>query len=94
MLQTGKSTTISVLSGVLIATGGKQYVAGCDLHDDPNLIHKYVGICPQFDVVWHDLTVAEHLNFQAWQRGVPYKLLKAEVQKAAIAVGLDGNIFL
>jgi ABC-type multidrug transport system ATPase subunit len=90
-LLSGKSTTISILSGTLLATAGKQYVAGCDLRVDPNLIHKYVGICPQFDVVWHDLTVAEHLSFQARQRGVPSGRLTAEVQKAALAVGLDGE---
>lgn len=87
----GKSTIISILSGTLMATSGKQYVAGCDLQIDPKLIHKHVGICPQFDVVWHDLTVAEHLSFQARQRGVPSKRLVAEVQKAAVAVGLDGK---
>ena len=34
----GKSTTISILSGTLLATGGKQYVAGADLQVDPHLI--------------------------------------------------------
>ena len=92
-LSIGKSTTISILSGTLLATEGKQFVAGCDLKVDPNRIHKYVGICPQFDVVWHDLTVAEHLSFQARQRGVTQHRLTAEVQKAALAVGLDGDGF-
>jgi ABC-type multidrug transport system ATPase subunit len=87
----GKSTTISILSGTLLATQGKQFVAGCDLKVDPSLIHKYVGICPQFDVVWDDLSVSEHLSFQARQRGIPSHRLAAEVQKAALAVGLDGT---
>ena len=45
------------------------------------------------DIVWHDLTVSEHLSFQARQRGVPQHRLYSEVQQAAIAVGLDGDGF-
>lgn len=44
-------------------------------------------------LVWKDLTVAEHLTFQARQRGVPSSKMSAEVQKAAISVGLDGDGF-
>lgn len=44
-------------------------------------------------IVWKDLTVAEHLTFQARQRGIPAHRLSAEVQKAALSVGLDGDGF-
>lgn len=47
---TGKSTTISILSGTLRASYGKIYIAGCDIEKDTSAIHRYVGICPQFDV--------------------------------------------
>mmetsp|Transcript_32 Transcript_32/g.58 ORF Transcript_32/g.58 Transcript_32/m.58 type:complete len:1981 (-) Transcript_32:168-6110(-) len=90
---TGKSTTISILSGTLKATYGEVYVAGSDLRIDTTAVHRYVGICPQFDVVWPDMTVEEHLAFQARQRGTPGKRIYAEVQKAAVAVGLDGDGF-
>ncbi len=43
--------------------------------------------------VWKDLTVAEHLAFQARQRGIPSHRLSGEVQKAAMSVGLDGDGF-
>jgi ABC-type multidrug transport system ATPase subunit len=90
---TGKSTTISILSGALRQTSGQVFVAGSDLSVDASAIHRYVGICPQFDVVWNDLTVEEHLTFQARQRGVLSHRMSAEVQKAAVAVGLDGDGF-
>ena len=89
----GKSTTMTILSGALRATAGNQFVAGKNLAFDTSSIHEYVGVCPQFDVVWHDLSVAEHLSFQARQRGVPSYRLSAEVQQAALAVGLDGDGF-
>jgi ABC-type multidrug transport system ATPase subunit len=84
---------MTILAGALRASGGKQFVAGKDLSHDTTSIHEYVGVCPQFDVVWADLTVSEHLAFQARQRGVPSHRLDAEVQQAALAVGLDGDGF-
>ena len=89
----GKSTLIGILSGVLDATSGQQYIGGLSLKTDKTDIHKLVGICPQFDIVWGELTVAEHLTFQAEQRGVPPRLVHAEVQRVAMAVGLDGDGF-
>lgn len=47
---TGKSTTISILSGTLRASFGNVFIAGCDIEKDTSAIHRYVGICPQFDV--------------------------------------------
>jgi hypothetical protein len=47
---TGKSTTISILSGTLRASLGKIFIAGCDIEKDNSAIYRYVGICPQFDV--------------------------------------------
>lgn len=89
----GKSTTMSILSGTLRPTSGDVYLAGEDLQKSTNAIHKYVGVCPQFDIVWTELSVSEHLSFQARQRGIPSERISAEVQQAAVAVGLDGDGF-
>ena len=89
----GKSTAISILSGQSQATAGRIYIAGQNIGTDANAIHKYVGICPQFDVIWEDLTVSDHLYFQARQRGIPTHLINAKVQLAAGCVGLDGDGF-
>jgi ABC-type multidrug transport system ATPase subunit len=84
---------MSVLSGTLRPTSGEAFVAGHNLRDDSNAIHRFVGVCPQFDVTWPDLSVEEHLSFQARQRGIPEARIAAEVQMAAVAVGLDGDGF-
>ncbi len=84
---------MSILSGTIKATAGRVFVAGCDIQLGAEAIHKYVGICPQFDVVWNDLNVCEHLEFQARQRGIPSNLIRSEVQQAAASVGLDGDAY-
>ena len=33
-------------------------------------IHKVMGVCPQDNVLWNDLTAAEHLRFYARLRSV------------------------
>jgi ABC-type multidrug transport system ATPase subunit len=84
---------MSILCGALQKSSGEIYLGGHNVSNNPGAIHQFVGVCPQFDVVWNDLTVAEHLSFQARQRGIPSGRVAAVVQQAAIAVGLDGDSF-
>lgn len=41
-----------------------------------------MGVCPQFDLLWPDLTVEEHLLFYARLKGIPPQLEKIKVEKA------------
>ena len=84
---------MSILSGTLRPSAGEIFLAGHDIQKSTDVLHKYVGVCPQFDVVWNDLSVSDHLSFQARQRGIPSERISAEVQQAAVAVGLDGDGF-
>ena len=89
----GKSTTISILSGTLTPTSGEVYVAGENIVQNASNVYRLVGVCPQFDIVWSELSVEEHLFFQARQRGVPPPNVYAEVQRVAVQIGLDGDSF-
>ena len=51
-------------------------------------IRKLMGVCPQFDILWEDLTVGEHLYFYARLKGVPYKEEVAAVKQALSQVSL------
>ena len=63
----GKTTTINMLTGLLnpsagealIATsnGAKSITCATDMAD----IRNAMGICPQFDILWENLTAKEHL---------------------------------
>ncbi len=35
------------------------------------MVQLQIGVCPQFDVLWNDLTVEEHLYFYARLKGIP-----------------------
>lgn len=48
-----------------------------------------IGVCPQFDLLWLDLTVEEHLLFYARLKGVHRDLEKARVQQSMAEVKLE-----
>lgn len=43
------------------------------------MVHMHMGVCPQFDILWEELTVEEHLYFYARLRGISGKEEKKKV---------------
>ncbi|KAJ3203256.1 hypothetical protein HDU67_010287, partial [Dinochytrium kinnereticum] len=84
----GKTTLISILTGVYGASEGVARLAGFEIGRESSEIYKVIGVCPQFDILWDDLTVAEHLYFYARLKGVPRKQEKASVRKSLESVSL------
>ncbi|KAF9018949.1 hypothetical protein CPC16_011027 [Podila verticillata] len=84
----GKSTMIHLLTGLYKPTCGTAYVAGASIHDQMALVHSRTGVCPQHDILWDDLTVADHLLFYSRLRGVPPSLEQQAVAYAIASVCL------
>lgn len=59
----GKSTTIGLLSGLYEPTKGSASVFGVDLFNERFEARRFIGICPQYDVLFDLLTPEEHLHF-------------------------------
>ena len=89
----GKTTALQVLSGALTPTGGNALIGGFDVLKDMKSIHSILGICTQFDIVWANLTVKEHLLCYAKIKGVPKADRNSEAQKIATKVKLDGDAY-
>jgi ABC-type multidrug transport system ATPase subunit len=53
-------------SGILKADEGTAYVNRYDIHDYLTDVRRSTGICPQKDMLFHDLSVMEHLLLFAW----------------------------
>ena len=47
-----------------------------------------MGVCPQFDLLWPQLTVAQHLYFYARLKGIPSKEIAEKVSTAIQQVKL------
>ncbi|KAI9322033.1 hypothetical protein DFJ73DRAFT_875853 [Zopfochytrium polystomum] len=64
----GKSTLVSVLTGLQRASSGDAVIAGHHLaggvsRDAGLARQERIGVCPQQDLLWEDLSIREHLYF-------------------------------
>ncbi|CAN6577001.1 unnamed protein product [Malus baccata var. baccata] len=84
----GKSTTISMLVGLLRPTSGDALVFGKNIVTDMDEIRKELGVCPQSDILFPELTVREHLEIFAILKGVQEDLLNGAVVDMVDQVGL------
>jgi ABC-type multidrug transport system ATPase subunit len=70
-------------------SSGHATLAGYDISKDTKNVYQSIGICPQFDILWPDLTISEHLYFYARLKGVLWKDEKKAVDAALKSVSLS-----
>jgi ABC-type Na+ transport system ATPase subunit NatA len=87
----GKTTALSVLAGTLSQSDGTVSVCGFDVTAERNEVYTVLGVCPQHDRLWPDMTVQDHLVFYARLKGVLPSIERACVQQLSETVGLDGD---
>lgn len=68
----GKSTTLSVLTGTLKPTSGFVSIFGYSIATQRDRVSQMIGYAPQHDILWPDLTPAEHIAIFAELRGISY----------------------
>lgn len=61
----GKSTTMSIITGMISATKGTVIIDGYDIRKNMDQVRSELGLCPQHNLHFTDLTVLEHLKFFA-----------------------------
>uniref|UniRef100_A0A7N9AR62 P-type phospholipid transporter n=1 Tax=Mastacembelus armatus TaxID=205130 RepID=A0A7N9AR62_9TELE len=84
----GKTTTMSILTGLFPPTSGTALINGYDINTDMDSIRKYLGMCPQHNVLFNELTVEEHIYFYARLKGCSRDELKIEMDQMIKDVGL------
>ncbi|KAF8060280.1 ABCA2 [Scenedesmus sp. PABB004] len=88
----GKTTTINCLTGVLPLSGGEALVCGRPVGAEGGLdaLRPLMGVCPQFDVLWGELSGAEHLAILGHIKGLPRPRVRAEAAALLARVALTG----
>lgn len=84
----GKSTTISMLCGLISPSSGDAMIEGKRISTDMGLIRQSLGVCPQHDILFPELTVLQHLQMFATFKGVPLSEIDNAAQKMIREVGL------
>ncbi|CAM6001577.1 unnamed protein product [Sphagnum balticum] len=88
----GKSTTISMLTGLIRPSSGDALIWGHSIRQDMNNIRRTIGVCPQQNVLFNYLTVKEHLELFASLKGVPKLNVDGEVQDMVTRLGLQDKL--
>ena len=77
---------ISILTGQILPDSGDAWVGGHHIISDLASVYKSIGVCPQFDLFWEDLTVVEHLLFYLRLKGCDSKDELAHVRDVCAQV--------
>ncbi|XP_068150684.1 phospholipid-transporting ATPase ABCA3-like [Drosophila tropicalis] len=77
----GKSTTLNMLTGIIPPTAGTALINGKDICTQVDAARRSLGICPQHDVLFNDMTVRHHIVFFSRLKGVRGEAVEREVQK-------------
>uniref|UniRef100_A0A803M188 ABC transporter domain-containing protein n=1 Tax=Chenopodium quinoa TaxID=63459 RepID=A0A803M188_CHEQI len=89
----GKTTTINCLTGITSVTAGDALIYGNSIRNSAGMsnIRKIIGLCPQFDVLWNELTGEEHLQLLARIKGLLPASIKEAVKKSLEEVRLTNS---
>ncbi|KAL0491507.1 ABC transporter A family protein [Acrasis kona] len=79
----GKTTLINILCGVYTPSTGSCFLLGNSLTSATGIdrIQKLIGLCPQHDVLFPDLTALEHLELFADIKGIPVKERRSTINQ-------------
>ncbi|MEG2842828.1 MAG: ABC transporter ATP-binding protein [Ruthenibacterium sp.] len=86
----GKSTTMSIMTGCLAATAGSVFVDGEDLRKNPAAAKMKIGYLPEIPPLYLDMTVQEQLTFAANLRNIPTKNQDAQISLACQRLQITG----
>jgi len=92
----GKSTTINMLigqctapliyhsslvSGLVEPGEGDAYFYGYSVRKNLDMLRSMLGVCPQHDVLWGDLTAIEHMKLFGHLKNIPSDKMKEEINE-------------
>ena len=72
----GKTTLINMMTGMLAPDAGDCTIWGKSILSSMDEIRQDLGLCPQHNILWDELTSFEHLMFFGGLKGVPRSVLK------------------
>lgn len=85
----GKITTINILSCYLKPTSGEGRVNNFDVVKEATEVKKHIGIAPQENIFYEELTVYENLMFFGKMYTIDSSILKERANNLIKKVGLD-----
>lgn len=86
----GKTTTMSMLTGMTTPTSGTALINGFNIRTHIDDVRGSVGLCPQHNILFDELTVREHLIFYSRVKGMEsMDDIQSEVSRFLSIIELD-----
>ncbi|KAH8326811.1 hypothetical protein KR059_012458 [Drosophila kikkawai] len=85
----GKTTTISMLTGMFPPTSGTAIINGSDIRTNIEGARMSLGICPQHNVLFDEMSVSNHIRFFSRMKGLKGKAVEQEVAKYLKMIELE-----
>ena len=70
-------------------TPGNAYFYGLSIREDLDAIRNMLGVCPQHDVLWGDLTAKEHMQLFGYLKGISKDSMDEEISTLLEEVQLN-----
>jgi len=80
---------MSILTGLFPPSSGTAILNGFDIRTDIDSVRSSLGICPQFDVLFDELSVEEHLLFYCKLKNFDKNLAETEITRMIELLGLE-----
>ena len=84
----GKSTTMNIVAGLAQCTSGDGLIYNYSINDSIGSIQSLLGVCPQFDLLFLDLSAVEHIELYSELKMIDSHLIKGIVEDRLQAVRL------
>lgn len=85
----GKSTTIKMLTGVIAPSSGDARILGLDLRRNSLAIKRRIGVVPEEQCLFENLTATEYLTFIGRMYGLPARIALLRTRELMETLGLD-----
>jgi ABC-type multidrug transport system ATPase subunit len=70
-MEAGKTSTMKIMYGASRPTSGNAWIFGRSIRSQMHAIRSTLGVCPQFDVLYPDLSALEHIELFCGIKGIP-----------------------
>ncbi|CAF1508315.1 unnamed protein product, partial [Adineta steineri] len=87
----GKTTTTFILVGMLEPTSGQVTIQGMNNQSQIEEVRHYLGFCPQYDILYDELSVEEHLELIAKMRHMNKEFMKESIETILQLIGLTND---
>ncbi len=84
----GKTTLFRILSTLMLPSGGRAVILGCDAARDPNALRRRIGVVFQAQSIDVKLSAEENLRHQGHLYGLSGSALSARIREMLARVGL------